>query len=161
MSLKDQLEKLGGQQEQWTKAGRELNDIVRQAHDGLSAQLERLYEPISLPEMPAMLPIQRPEERAAESFMEGLRQRTENLGRSLQENQELQMFCCHGHEKLQVLEVSMPSENVVSLGCLNSNGEETHVIGHMHSVTFSYVVHTIIPPEVKRPIGFRMPSDES
>jgi hypothetical protein len=69
------------------------------------------------------------------------------------------MFCYHGPERLQVLEVSMPSENVVSLRCLNSDSEETYVTGHMHSVTFSYTVHTIVPPEVKRPIGFRMPSE--
>lgn len=152
MSLTDELEKVG-------RTGLPRDPF--EAH-GLGAQLARLSEPMAL-RMPdlsaATLQIQRPEERAAESFMEGLRQHAENLESGLQENQELQMFCYHGPENLRVLEVSMPSENVVSLRCLNSDDEETHVTGHMHSVTFSFLIHTIVPPEVKRSIGFRMPSE--
>ena len=152
MSLRDELE----------KAGRGFVGLSRDAQENLGAQLARLSEPVAL-RMPALSPatlrIHRPEERAAESFMEGLRQYAESLENGLQDNQELQMFCYHGPESLRVLEVSMPSENVVSLKCLNSYGEETHVTGHMHSVTFSYLIHTIIPPEVKRPIGFRIPSE--
>jgi hypothetical protein len=150
VSLKDELEKAG-------RMG--LTDGPFETH-GLGTQLARLSEPMAL-RMPDLstLAIQRPEERAAESFMEGLRQRAESLERGLQENQEIQMFCYHGPENLRVLEVSMPSENVVSLRCLNADGEEAHVTGHMHSVTFSFLIHTIVPPEVKRPIGFRMPSE--
>jgi hypothetical protein len=162
MSLKDELEKMGRQQEEWAKAGRMgLTSDPFEAH-GLGAELARLTEPVALrmPDLsPATLRIQRPEERAAESFMEGLRQRAESLESGLQENQEIQMFCYHGPENLRVLEVSMPSENVVSLRCLNADGEEAHVTGHMHSVTFSFLIHTIVPPEVKRPIGFNMPSE--
>lgn len=124
-------------------------------------ELERLPGGITYIETlaPKLIPIS-PEERAAESFMEGLRRHTETLEESLKDNQELQMFCYHGYERLQVLEISMPSENVVSLRCLNVDNDETHVTGHMHSVNFSYVIHTIVPPNVKCPIGFIMPSDE-
>lgn len=150
MGLKDELEKAG-------RMG--LTNDPFETH-GLGAQLARLSEPMAL-RMPdlsaAALRIQRPEERAAESFMEGLRQHAEGLEGGLQENQEIQMFCYHGPESLRVLEVSMPSENVVSLRCLNADGEEAHVTGHMHSVTFSFLIHTIVPPEVKRLIGFNMP----
>lgn len=112
-----------------------------------------------LPELsPALVPI-RPEERAAESFMEGLREHANKLEAGLREDQELHMLCYHGPERLRVLEISMPSLNVVSLRCLNADGEEAHVTGHMHAVTFSFVIHTIVPPEVKQPIGFRMPSE--
>lgn len=104
--------------------------------------------------------VQRPEERAAETFMEGLRSHAENLARGLKENQELQMYCYQGPEKLRVLEIAMPSENVVALRCINERKEETHVTGHMHSVNFSFVIHTIVPPEIKLPLGFRMPSGE-
>lgn len=144
------------------KVAQRLADVARESHDALGAQLARLSEPMKwdLPALsPARLHIQRPEERAAEEFMEGLRQHADSLAGVLRENQELQMFCYHGYEKLRVLEIAMPSENVVALRCLDANEEETHVTGHMHSVTFSFLVHTIVPPEVKRPIGFRMPSD--
>ena len=158
MTLKNELEKITKHQDEWEKATSGLRDL---ASSDLGAQLARLTEPMALG-VPALssttLRIQRPEERAAESFMEGLRQHAEILELGIQENQELQMFCYHGPEHLRVLEVSMPSENVVSLRCLNSEGEETHVTGHMHSVTFSYLIHTIVPPEVKRKIGFNVPS---
>jgi hypothetical protein len=152
MSVKDELQ----------KAVTTFGSMSREAQDNLGTQLARLSAPV-MPSMHEFVPemrIQRPEERAANSFMHGLRQHAQRLASGLRENQELQMYCYHGPENLRVLEISMPSENVVSLQCLNSNDEELHVTGHMHSVTFSYLVHTIVPPEVKRPIGFNMPSEE-
>jgi hypothetical protein len=99
-----------------------------------------------------------PEERQAEVFMEGLQRQTRELEENLKENQELLMFCCHGFQRMQVLEISMPSHNVVSMRCVDGEGNETHVTGHMHSVTFSYMIHTLVPPQVRIPIGFNMPS---
>jgi hypothetical protein len=99
----------------------------------------------------------RPEERQAEEFMEGLKAHAKRLEESLWDDQELQMFCCHGYERLQVLEISMPSLNVVALHCLDNEGRETHVTGHMHSVNFSFMVRTIEPPKIRTPIGFNMP----
>jgi hypothetical protein len=168
MSLKDDWQKMG--LAQFELGEQATRGMTRAAQDGFGAQLARISElatpsvsalsAMSMPTLPsAAYRFRHPEERAADCFMEGLRQCAEDLENGLQENQELQMFCYHGPEKLRVLEVSMPSENVVSLQCLNLDGEETHVTGHMHSVTFSYLIHTIVPPEVKRPIGFTMPSE--
>lgn len=68
------------------------------------------------------------------------------------------MYGWHGHEKvLQVLNISMPSTNVVSLHCTDGDGCHVHVAGHMHSVNF-FTIHTIVPPPAVRvPIGFVMP----
>ena len=163
--LNDEMERAGVNrlQQEMERAGVGMRDFGREAHDYLveSANRDRALAMRTPALSPATLQIQRPEERAAESFMEGLREHAERLSNGLQENQELQMYCYHGPENLRVLEIGMPSENVVALRCVNSDGEEAHVTGHMHSVTFSFLIHTIVPPEVKRPIGFRMPSDES
>lgn len=159
--LQDEMERAGVNrlQNEMERAGIGMRDFGREAHNYLveSANRDRA---LAL-RTPATMQIQPSEERAAESFMEGLREHAERLCNGLQENQELQMYCYHGSEPLRVLEISMPSENVVALRCVNREGEETHVTGHMHSVTFSFLIHTIVPPEVKRPIGFRMPADES
>lgn len=157
MSLKDELEKIGGVQDQLERFGTNL-DVGRYAHDYLAESAARDRANALTP---TRLVIRRPEERAAESFMEGLREHADKLEAGLREDQELHMLCYHGPERLRVLEISMPSENVVSLRCLNADGDETHVTGHMHAVTFSFVIHTIVPPEVKTPIGFRMPSDSA
>ena len=68
------------------------------------------------------------------------------------------MYCWHGHEKMRVLEISMPSHNVVALHCINADNCQVHITGHMNSVNFSFLIHTIVPPEVRTPIGFNMPN---
>jgi hypothetical protein len=102
-----------------------------------------------------------PNEELAKRFMEGLKAEADRLGSGLRENQQVLMYCYHGLEKLLVRSISMPSPNVVSMHCVDADDRDTHVTGHMHAVTFSFVVHTIVPPEVRRPIGFNMPSEES
>ena len=92
--------------------------------------------------------------------MEGLKAQVEQLEAGLEQNQELAMICWHGHEKFQVLSVSMPSQNVVALNCRDTEGDVTQITGHMNSVTFSFRVVTA-KEEVKRNrIGFQMPSNE-
>jgi hypothetical protein len=94
---------------------------------------------------------------SAETFMEGLRAQAERLSKGLRDNEQVFMYCCHGIEKLQVLEISMPSSNVVSMCCLDAEKRSTYVTGHMHAITFSFVIETIVPPAERTPIGFNMP----
>ena len=159
MGVREELERMDRFQTEIEKVGRMMPKTELPSGLGdLLADIDRYHR---MPELtPTMLPIQGPQERAAESFMEGLREHADKLEAGLREDQELHMICYHGPERLRVLEISMPSENVVSLRCLNADGDEAHVTGHMYAVTFSYVIHTVVPPEVKRPIGFRMPSEQ-
>jgi hypothetical protein len=90
--------------------------------------------------------------------MEGLRDQVRSLEASLAPDQQLYMTCWHGPEKLQVLNVSMPSHNVVALQCLDQDGEITQVTGHMNSVTFSFRILTAKEPVERRKIGFERPS---
>ena len=99
-------------------------------------------------------------ETQAELFMEGLKAQAEQLEASLKPDQELLMICWHGHEKFQVLNVTMPSHNVVALTCVDAEGETTQVTGHMNSVTFSFRIVTPKEPVQPRPIDFDMPGRE-
>lgn len=149
-----------------------VQSIVEDASRSLASQLQQVAQVHSASELrpggisyvsPHVLPRFRPvspEERQAEVFFEGLKKQTRDLEEGLGENQELRMFCYHGLEKVQVLEINMPSHNVVSMRCVDCDGNETHVTGHMNSVTFSYLVYTIEPPKVRTPIGFNMAEDE-
>jgi hypothetical protein len=98
-------------------------------------------------------------ETQAKLFMEGLKAQVKELEASLKPNQELAMICWHGHEKFQVLSVSMPSKNVVALNCRDAEGDVTQVTGHMNSVTFSFRIITAKEPSKRRPIGFEMPGE--
>ena len=51
----------------------------------------------------------------------------------------------------------MPSANVVSMKCSDADGRDTYVTGHMHAITFSFVIATIVPPAERTAIGFSMP----
>jgi hypothetical protein len=160
MGLKDELEKLeSGSAASMARrqvraselARREIDAILRPEH----------YAPV-LPggiDFISSRPISvAPEERQADEFMKGLKKHARLLETSLNENQELHMYCSNGY---RVLHISMPSHNVVAMHCLDHDGNETHVTGHMNSVTFEFVIHTLVPPETRRPIGFNMPSSSS
>lgn len=103
---------------------------------------------------PALMPRVRscPEKRQADEFMKGLRRQAEELEEGLATDQEVQMYCFDGYQGMQVLEISMPSNNVVALRCIDADGNPTHLTQHMHSVRFTFVVHTLVPPQVYRPI---------
>lgn len=96
-------------------------------------------------------------ETQAEIFMGGLREQAESLEQSLKPDEELVMTCWHGHEKLQVLSVSMPSHNVVALRCINADGNHVQITGHMNSINFSFMVVNTTPPAKRNKIGFSMP----
>jgi len=99
-------------------------------------------------------------ETQARMYMEGLKAQADALAKTLGPNQEVEMNCWHGSEKLKVLSVSLPSENVVALHCVDVDGTTVQVTGHMNSLTFSFRVSTIVPPAVRKPIGFVMPIAE-
>jgi hypothetical protein len=129
--------------------------------DGLSTEVMKnmsygLVDPMSfrmpkLPEMKSVWEIQ------SELYMKGLRDQARSFESSLKPDEELVMTCWHGHEKLQVLYVSMPSENVVALHCLDTDGNHVQITGHMNAVTFSFMVYKIEPPARPNKIGFSMP----
>jgi len=50
----------------------------------------------------------------------------------------------------------MPSENVVAPRCVDANGNQVQLTGHMHSVTFSFMVRKIQPPAKRNKMGFSM-----
>jgi hypothetical protein len=97
-------------------------------------------------------------ETQARMYMEGLKAQSDALAKTLGPNQEVEMNCWHGTEKLKVLSVSLPSENVVALRCVDDEGATVQVTGHMNSLTFSFRVSTIVPPAVRKQIGFVMPN---
>jgi hypothetical protein len=97
------------------------------------------------------------DQEAAKKFIDGLRTQVARRSADLKENQEVAMYCWHGHEHLRVISISMPSHNVVAMHCVDANDCPTDVTGHIHSISFSIKVHTIVPPATKTPIGFEMP----
>lgn len=99
-------------------------------------------------------------ETQARIYMEGLKAQADALDKMLGPNQEVEMNRWHGAEKLIVLNVSLPSENVVALHCIDNEGATVQVTGHMNSLTFSFRVNTIVPPAVRKQIGFVMPNAE-
>lgn len=99
-------------------------------------------------------------ETQAQMYMEGLKAQADALAQNLGPNQEVEMNCWHGTEKLKVLKISLPSENVVALHCLDAEGDTVQVTGHMNSLTLSFRVNTIVPPAVRKQIGFVMPNAE-
>ena len=130
MSLKDELSKQTNLGEAASDALKRLSDatseVSRLANGNLGAQLARLSEPAywAPPAFStAPLQIRRPGEWEAESFMDGLRAQAAAMEIGVRENQELRMFCYHGLEKLRVLEISMPSDNVVCMRCLDEDCE--------------------------------------
>ena len=99
-------------------------------------------------------------ETQARLYMEGLKAQADALAETLGPQQEVVMNCWHGTEKLAVLRVSLPSENVVALHCVDTDGNTVQVTGHMNSLTFSFRVQNIVPPAIRRPIGFIMPQGD-
>jgi hypothetical protein len=99
-----------------------------------------------------------PEQREADLYMEGLKAQVKQLEANLAPNQQLYMTCWHGHEKFEVLNVRMPSHNVVALQCIDEDGEITQVTGHMGAITFSFRVVTSKELVEPRRIGFEMPN---
>ena len=180
MSLKDEFENLPGERlrreletvpgfalrdelevQQGAKLRAQFEEQERQANKFSGTALARAeYLPGGIDFsaiVPKFVPVP-PEQRQASLFMAGLQAQAKRLEENLKEDQELLMFCWHGHEKMRVLEISMPSHNVVALHCLDGENRETHVTGHMNSVNFSFVVLTIVPPKIRIPIGFNMPT---
>jgi hypothetical protein len=102
--------------------------------------------------------IKSPWEQQAEIYMEGLRKQVRDRESSLKTDEALAMICVQGNEKFQVLSISMPSENVVALHCVDGDGDTVQLTGHMHAVTFSFRVKKTTVPIPRRPIGFDMPS---
>jgi hypothetical protein len=86
--------------------------------------------------------------------MEGLQAQARSFEAALKPNEQLVMVCWHGNEKLQVLSVGMPSNNVVALKCRDAEGNLVQVTGHMNSVTFSFQVVATAAPEKRKKIGF-------
>jgi hypothetical protein len=99
-------------------------------------------------------------EQEAEIFMKGLLNQVRDIELTLQANQELIMICWHCDERLQVLSVSMPSNNVVALHCRNAEGTAIQVTGHMNAITFSFQIVTMTAPVERIKIGFDMPSSK-
>jgi hypothetical protein len=141
MGLRDDLERAGG--------AVYLDRVTRPEAYGI----DRITEPLHKVPKPTD-----PFERLAEHFMQGLQAQANELSKGLKDNQQLLMYCYHGYEKLRVLSINMPSMNVVAMHCVDADDRETHVTGHLHAVTFSFVIDTLVPPEVRKPIGFNMPS---
>jgi len=94
------------------------------------------------------------------AFMEGLRGQLLHTEASLDDSQQVFVYCWHGHEKLRVLGFSMSSDNVVSMKCESVDGSDVIVSGHMHSVSVSIVVRELEESAVRRVIGFELPSPE-
>ncbi len=109
---------------------------------------------MTMPRIPSMW------ETQAELYMEGLKTQHDELSKTLKDNEQLVMICWHGHDKLQVISISMPSDNVVAMRCIDETSATIQVTGHMNALTFSFRIHTIIPPAVRKPIGFEMPQSE-
>lgn len=169
LNLRDELERVPGfnlrnelEGQVRSKFITELEDSERLSSLAREAALERVnYFPGGIDYIPPFSPKLMPvpyEQRQASEFMEGLKAHAKRLEESLQENQELLMYCWHGHEKMRVLEISMPSHNVVALHCINADNCQVHITGHMNSVNFSFLIHTVVPPEVRTRIGFNMPN---
>lgn len=155
-SLKDQFDSLSN-----TSLKNAMDAIdFKNPLDGLSMEvltnlsyphMDNLRMP-ALPKIPSMWEVQ------AELFMEGLKDQARSLEKSLKQDEELIMTCWHGSEKLQVRSVSMPSENVVALHCVDADGNQIQVTGHMSAITFSFMVYKVQPPAKPSKIGFSMPS---
>jgi hypothetical protein len=132
--------------------------------DGIGRQelfeAARYMEPMNY-RMPQMPIIKSAWETQAELFMEGLRKQVHSLEKSLKADEELVMTCWHGHEKFQVLSVSMPSQNVVALHCVDAEDNHSQITGHMNAVTFSFKVCKIQPPAKPKKIGFSMPTESA
>lgn len=107
--------------------------------------------------MPKLPPMKSIWKIQAELFMDGLQKQVKELERGLQSDEELSMTCWHGHERFQVLSISMPSQNVVALCCVDDEGNHVQLTGHMNSVTFSFRIHKIQPPAKRNNIGFVIP----
>lgn len=97
-------------------------------------------------------------ETQAEIFMEGLRSQVSELEARLKAEEELEMVCYQGAERLSVVRISMPSLNVVALTCIDGEGNAVQLTGHMNSVTFSFRVLKPNAPVKRNKIGFEMPS---
>lgn len=94
----------------------------------------------------------------AETYMDGLKAQHDELLKGLKDNEQLVMICWHGHERLQVTNIEMPSDNVVAMHCIDETGATIQVTGHMNALTLSFRVLKIEPPAVRKLIGFAMPN---
>jgi len=161
-ALKSPLDNMG-----ITFALKELESITssfKNPLDGIGRQelieAARYMEPMNY-KMPQMPIIKSVWETQAELFMAGLRKQVRSLEQSLKADEQLVMMCWHGPEKFQVLSVSMPSQNVVALHCVDADDNHSQITGHMNAVTFSFKVCKIQPPAKPKKIGFSMPTESA
>ncbi len=141
---------------------RDLEASTRDSIQNAMKNLEAIQNYRLVPDMSFRMPdlprIKTALEVHAEHYMEGVQAQARELEQSLKADEELVMMCWHGHEQLRVLFVSMPSENVVALRCVDANGDQTQITGHMSAITFSFTIRKIKPPAKRNRIGFEMPA---
>lgn len=129
----------------------------RKQQDDLGALVPFDLSPFAEPDYSKILGALTPRplgEAEAELFMQGLQAQARSFEAALKPNEQLLMVCWHGNEKLQVLSVGMPSNNVVALQCRNAEGNIVQVTGHMNSITFSFQIVATTVAVNRKKIGF-------
>lgn len=102
--------------------------------------------------------IKGPWEQQAELYINGLKTQVEEREAALKPDEVLSMICTQGNENFAVQSISMPSHNVVALHCLDSEGNNVQLTGHMHAITFSFRVKKAQAAVERKRIGFEFPS---
>lgn len=139
---------------------------IREMQDRLSPLVHEYALPggitwLSTLTMPSdILPVNS-EERQADFYRDDFSRTVREIEDGLQANEELVIFCNVGLEKFRVLKITMNSHNFLRLECSGcEEGSTVFLSGHINTLTLQFVVLPIVPPQVRRPIGFHMSSGE-
>jgi len=102
-----------------------------------------------------------PPPAAAEDVCAVMLGQVQAMQRALKEDEELLVLCNAGVETLRVLEVFVPSPNVVVLTGIDTNRTVTRVVSHIESVQLVCKAVKVQPPAKPVRINFIVPKPKS
>ena len=97
----------------------------------------------------------------AESVQEVIRRHVDALQEKLARDEELQVFCIEGTEKIRVQQIGYPNWHVVILIGTDGEGNSTSIITNINSVKLVCKVAKVKPPQKPYHVGFVQPDRES
>jgi hypothetical protein len=101
--------------------------------------------------LPEMVPVA---EQQANNFLEGIEVEVKFLQDHLAPDEELWMYYTNGFEFVRVLEITLPSTNVVVMSGHDQDGNDVRVLAHINAVQFTCKVVRVQPDEKPKRIGF-------
>jgi hypothetical protein len=96
----------------------------------------------------------------AENVQEAIRSHIDRLQQNLAQDEELQVYCTEGSEKIRVQQIGYPNWHVVILIGTDTEGNTASIITNINSVKLVCKVAKVKPPQKPWHVGFVQPDSQ-